>query len=214
MLPPGRHGLSRSYVAANQRGRILDAVAATVCEKGYAATSVEDFITAARVSRRTFYDNFQNKEDAYLAAFDLISSELITRVSGIFDASPDFVTGTVNCLGEFLELAAAEPQYAVMCIVEVLAAGPAAIARRDAIMRALVDVLRAGARTLPHGDEPPPLVAETVIGGVYEVVYSRVLRGEVAGLPTLLPELAYSVLLPYTGREAAERSMEGLRARP
>src|SRR6516164_3645667 len=69
-LPSGRHGLLRSFVAANQRERILSAVAEAVAELGYAEMSVEAVITRAGVSRRTFYEHFKNKEDAFLAAYD------------------------------------------------------------------------------------------------------------------------------------------------
>ena len=212
-LPPGRHGLTRSYVAANQMQRMLDAVATVVSEKGYVAMSVSDIIGAAGVSRRTFYDKFKSKEDAYLASFDAISQELLASVIAAYDQSTNFVDGVTACMGVFLELAAAEPRYADMCIVEVLAAGPTAIARRNAMMKALVAVLDEGAKTVPHSLQPPPLTAEIVIGGVYEVVYSRVLAGEATKLPSLLPDLAYSVMLPYVGREAAERALAGPRSR-
>lgn len=210
-LPPGRHGLPRSYVAANQMRRMLDAVATVVSEKGYVAMSVGDIIKAAGVSRRTFYDNFNNKEEAYLASFDSIADELLTKVTAAYASSKSFVDGVTACMREFLELAADQPGYAQMCIVEVLAAGPTAIARRNAMMGALVAVLDEGAKTLPDSLRPPPLTAEIVIGGAYEVVYSRVLAGEATSLPSMLPDLAYSVMLPYVGREAAERTLDEAR---
>ena len=69
-LPSGRHGLLRSFVAANQRERILSAIACASAELGYAEMSVEAIIASAGVSRRTFYEHFRNKEDAFLAAYD------------------------------------------------------------------------------------------------------------------------------------------------
>src|SRR5215475_6477803 len=69
-LPGGRHGLLPSFVAANQRERILSAVAQATAELGYAEMSVEAIITRAGVSRRTLYEHFKNKEDAFLAAYD------------------------------------------------------------------------------------------------------------------------------------------------
>jgi len=213
-LPPGRHGLSRSFVAANQRERMLDALADVVSFKGYVAMSVEDIVSAAGVSRRTFYDNFKGKEDAFLEAFDAVGSELIRRVGATHDANERFADGVIDGLRAFLEFAASEPRYADMCIVEVLAAGPAAIGRRNIVMKAIAELLHRGAQTVPSGIRPPELTAETVVGGVYEVVYSRVLQGEAADLPTLLPDLAYSMMLPYLGHEDAERAILGLTAQP
>jgi AcrR family transcriptional regulator len=210
-LPPGRHGLSRQYVKANQRQRILDAVADVVSFVGYQAMSVEDVIATAGVSRRTFYDHFASKDDAFLTAFDVIGAKLVDHVQSAYNASKTFDEGIVACLAAFLEFVASEPQYADMCIVEALAAGPAAIERRNAVMRAFGQLLNAGAETVPGGIRPPELVAETIVGGIYEIVYSRVLQGRTSELPTLLPDLAYSIMVPYLGHDAAEREVERLR---
>jgi hypothetical protein len=97
-----------------------------------------------------------------------------------------------------------------MCMVEVLAAGPDAIKRRNDTMRAFAVPVDDKAHELLDGDVPPALTAETVVGGIYEVVYTRVLRGEIQSLPELLPELAYSSLLPYLGARAAREQQARL----
>ena len=210
-LPPGRHGLSRDFVEANQRERILDAVADVTSLVGYASMSVEDIISAAGVSRRTFYDNFKSKEDAFLTAYEEIGSEAFRRVRAAYAGSDTFAHGVIACLAEFLEFAAAEPRYADMCIVEVLVAGQAAIERRNSVMKVLAELLHAGAQTIPGAVHPPALVAETIIGGMYEIIYSRVLEGRTAELVDLLPELAYAMMLPYLGHEVAQREVASAR---
>jgi AcrR family transcriptional regulator len=201
-LRPGRHGLSRA-VADHQRGRILDAVSEVVSEKGYVAMTVEDVIAAAGVSRRTFYDHFKGKEAAFLEAFEEAGAELIRRVGSAYEESRSLAAGLVACLRAFLEFAATEPRYAEMCLVEVLAAGPAAIERRDAVLRTLAGVLHKGALSDPRSVPTPPVTAEWVIGGVYEVVYGRLINGGARDLPELLPDLAYSIMLAYLGADVA-----------
>lgn len=202
-LRPGRHGLSREAVAGQQRARMLDAVSEVVSEKGYVAMTVEDVIATAGVSRRTFYDQFNGKEAAYLAAFEAAGTELIRRVQEAYAESRSLAGGVVSCLRTFLEFSAEEPRYAEMCLVEVLAAGPSAIERRDAVLRALAEVLHEGARRDPRAAPTPPLTAEWAIGGVYEVVYGRLINGEAGELPALLPDLAYSIMLAYLGPDVA-----------
>jgi AcrR family transcriptional regulator len=209
-LPPGRHGLSRSFVEANQRERLLDAVADVVSLAGYGAMSVEDVVSAAGVSRRTFYDNFKSKEDAFLAAYDEIGAKLVLDVSEAYQSSTTFPEGVISCLRAFLEFVASVPHYADMCIVEVLAAGPPALSRRNAVMNAMAELLQRGADTMEGGIQPPKLTAETIVGGIYEIVYSRVLQGRTAELPQLLPDLAYSMMLPYVGHTEAERQISPL----
>jgi AcrR family transcriptional regulator len=211
-LPPGRHGHTRQFVESNQRQRILDAVADVVSFAGYAAMSVEDIIATAGVSRRTFYDHFKSKEEAFLTAYDTVGVALFDRVQAAYASSETFASGVIACLEAFLEFTAAEPRYAEMCIVEALAAGPEAIERRNKVMKTLAELLYKGAQTVPGGNRPPELVAETIVGGIYEIVYSRVLQGRTDELPELLPDLAYSMMLPYLGHAAAEREVAHLRA--
>jgi AcrR family transcriptional regulator len=215
-LPTGRHGLSRSFVAQNQRDRILAAVADACSAKGYADMSVEDIIAAAGVSRRTFYEHFKNKEHAFLAAYDAVTAQLFHRVTGAVDAADTLPEKVRAGLAGFLGFLANEPAFAKMCIVDVLAAGPEAVARRDGAMRAFSQLITVNARTV-LGDSGPPavdLMAETVVGGIYEVVYARVLRGELEELPGLVADLVYAVLLPFAGPEQAAAYHRRLSAAP
>jgi AcrR family transcriptional regulator len=204
-LPPGRHKLGRSYVEANQRERILEAVADVTSLAGYITMSVEDIISTAGVSRRTFYDAFASKEDAFLAALDAVVEQLLDRVTASYDANATFAGGVRDCLAVFLRFVTEEPRYADMLLVESLAAGPAAIERRNTTMNAFAAMLRSGAGRFADVLSPPDLTAETIVGGIYEVVYSRLIRGEAGELVALHPDLAYSMMQPYIGHEAARR---------
>ena len=193
---------------------MLAAVADAVSDVGYAAMTVEDVIKLAGVSRRTFYEHFKSKEDAFLVSYDDISVQLMDAVVAAFERSDSFVTRVEDCMRAFLGLLAAEPAYAHMCIVEVLVAGQSAIERRDRILRQFAELIERGAADeLPKSARPPGLTPEVLVGGIHEVVYARVQRRETDQLPTLLPDLAYSVLLPYMGREVAIDRYRRLRRR-
>src|SRR3984957_6944617 len=86
-LPAGRHGLSRSFVVRDQRERILAAVADVVAEKGYSAMTVEDVVGRAGVSRRTFYDQFADKREAFFAAYDAVSAQCMAVAGAAFVSS-------------------------------------------------------------------------------------------------------------------------------
>ena len=213
-LPAGRHGLPRSFVVSNQRERILSAVAEVTRVTGYSAMTVEDIIARAGVSRRTFYDHFKSREDVFLQAYDAGAAQLADVVREAHDSAEGLVDRAAGSLLALLETLANEPSFARMCIVEVLAAGPEALARRNAAMSWFAGLIDEDAkRALPKSRRPPPLTAETVVGGIYEVMYARILRGEVAELPSLLPDLTYSLLLPYTGATAAGEAMRRLKRR-
>ena len=69
-LPPGRHGLPRDFVVHNQRERLIAGLAEAVAEKGYGGTTIADITRHAAVSRRTFYEHFDGKDECFVAAFD------------------------------------------------------------------------------------------------------------------------------------------------
>jgi AcrR family transcriptional regulator len=202
-LPPGRHGLTRAFVAQNQRERILSAVADVASVAGYGDMSVEDVIVTAGVSRRTFYEHFKNKHDAFIAAYDIIVTQLLDGVRRAYEREETFPERLRAGLAAFLDFIAREPAFARMCIVEALAAGPEAVKRRNAAMAAFTQLIDENARELGTALEPPALTGETIVGGIYEVVYARIVAGEIRSLPRLLPDLLYSALLPYVGQEAA-----------
>jgi AcrR family transcriptional regulator len=212
-LPSGRHGLPRAFVVSNQRDRILDAVMIVVAERGYAAMRIEDVIAVAGVSRRTFYDHFDNKEDAFLAAYDLVVAQLTAAVSSAFATGDAWSSRVARGLGVFLQLLASEPVLARVCIVEVLAAGPNALARRAASLSRFRVFIAPPEQERPASLAVTPLAAETVIGGVYEVIYSRVVEHRTHELPSLLPELLHAVLLPFVGPDVAAAEYARARAR-
>jgi len=207
-LPRGRHGLTREQVARQQRDRILAAMIDVVADRGYPETRVVDVITAAGVSRKTFYELFHDKEDCFLAAFDVALLELMRVTSTGFQASTEapWPERIRVGLAAFLQIIAERPAAAKFCLVEVLAAGPKALARRDAAMRQFTQFIEAG--RAESKVELPGVTALAVVGGIYELLYSEILHGATAQLPTRLPDLVFWITQLYLGPERAAQERE------
>jgi AcrR family transcriptional regulator len=199
-LPSGRHRLSRDYVVNHQVTRILTAVIEVTGTAGYAQLTVEAVIGRAGVSRSTFYEHFRNKDDAFLRAYDSMAARLLESVTGAYKQEEDAAERLHAGLSAFLEFLAAEPLAARTCIVEVLAAGPQAAVKRDEVKQAFVQILVDNIRELFPAYPEPELTAETIVGGIYEVVYARIRRGEIAELPGLLPGLLNVFAIPDPDR--------------
>lgn len=207
-LPRGRHGLPRRFIVHNQRERMLLAVAEAVAEQGYATTTVADIIARARLSRRTFYEHFTDKEECFLAAYDTVVEQMLQGVGHSYEqAGRDWAHRVHDGLEAFVQYLVAEPAFARMCIVEVVAAGPEARGRRDAAMRVFVDFLEPGREQAPRGVVVPELAADIVVGGIYEIIYTRLLRDSADELIEMLPQLVYCALVPFIGHRAAERAV-------
>ena len=200
-LPGGRHGLLRSFVAANQRERILAAVGQAAAELGYAEMSVEAITARAGVSRRTFYEHFKNKEDAFLAAYDALVRLVIRHIRRAYFQETTAQARLRAGIGAFLQFLASEPAFARMCIVEVLAAGPRAIARRNETMRMFTEIIEDNIHELVPSCRQPALTAEVIVGGIHEVVFNRILADRIDELPGLADDLLAAILMLDVDRQ-------------
>jgi len=182
---------------------MLDATAMVAAVAGYSAMSVEDVISAAGVSRRTFYDNFEDKSAVFLAAFSLIAGELTDRVLATDRPEERLEVRAELALTQIALHLRDRPDYADLLLVQSAGASETVIQARNALLeRATATVRRAVREDDEHAD-PVDLAAELVVGGIVEVFHSRVLRGEYAELPALVPRLLLSTLPVYIGRERA-----------
>lgn len=197
-LPRGRHGLTRAEVAENQCGRLLDAVPAAVREKGFASLTVEDICSRAGVSRRTFYENFRDAGDCFVASCRRQAEQLLAVVAGASAAGTDWAERVRLALEALLHHLSERPDVAHMAMIEVLAAGPAALTERDRAVALLSSLI--GEEALAAGPEPAPrLLVEVIAGATLQLIYARVLAGAGDQLEQLLPTIMYLVLVPLHG---------------
>jgi len=201
-LPPGRHGLPRVFVAENQRERLLNGVVEAVAEHGYNATTIARITAAAKISRRTFYEYFEDKQECFLAAYEMIETHLLDsmRAAPGADATwPDRVRARLAALLDALSRDAAVSRC---FLVEPLAAGGEVAARYRESMRLLAGALR-----------PEPLPTElnmevrdqALVGGIATLIVRRLNSAGAPRLPDLLPDLTELALAPYVGRQEAKR---------
>jgi AcrR family transcriptional regulator len=203
-LPRGRHGLPRAFVVSNQRERIIDAFAVVCAAKGYAASTVEDVIAEAGVSRRTFYDLFSSKQECFLVAYELVMDRVLRAVERAYAGeNGEWPQRMSRLLWTLLSHLAAEPELARLVMVDVLAAGQAALERRDAALQRFEVFFNAGATGLPLPDQERQLLARAVIGGLAEALYNRIATGDTERLPDAGPDLLYCMLVPYLGHNRA-----------
>jgi AcrR family transcriptional regulator len=176
---------------------MMDAIAALSAEQGYEATKIADIVRRAGVARKTLYDNFDGKEDLFLAAFDAFLVEIRNAVEGACEKTEGVWQKRVEAgLAAFLEIVAANPEAARMAMIESLSATPSASARYDAALHEFVELLRRGT---PVDSKLPETIEETLVGGVAWIVNQQIRRGEAARAAELLPELSEFLLSPYHG---------------
>jgi AcrR family transcriptional regulator len=182
-----------------------------VSQRGYPETRVVDVIGVAGVSRKTFYELFDSKEACFLAAYDVLLGNLLGEAANAFEARAGsrWAERVTAALGTLLDHLSKHPDEARFAIVEVLAAGPKALTRRDAALRQFAGFLEPGRSETSF--ELPGITSIAVAGGVNELLYSEILHGAVSRLPSRLPDLMFWVTLPFLGAEAATAQREQVR---
>jgi AcrR family transcriptional regulator len=200
---PGQHQLSRDFIVQHQRARIINALALEVSEKGYRAVTVADIVKRAGIARNTFYENFGSKEICFLAAQQFAMSEALSRVVDAAGEIDEWSHRVEAGLAAFLGYVAEEPALARTCMVDALAAAPTSVRYYEESLQAFVSLFRLGRDVSAHGQELPETLEEALIGGVFWILYQRLLAGETATIEELLPELVEFALTPYLGAEAA-----------
>jgi AcrR family transcriptional regulator len=208
-LPRGPHRLERDVVLASQRGRMLEAMAEAVAEKGYPATTVSDVVAGAGVSRKTFYEHFSDKEDCFLAAFDAGVEIVLAAISAAAPEERDWVERMRARTRAYLETLASEPAFARSFLIEVFAAGPRALERRLAVHERFQQFLRDEyeqvRRDFPELPEVPEAIYVAAVGAINELVSSYVRDGRTAALPELEDTLSYLQVVMFAGHPTASR---------
>ena len=205
--PGVREGrVSRVQVAEMQRSRLLAAAVRTVEELGYAHATVANITRRARVSRRTFYDLFANREDCLVAVLEDAAQRIGIEIDrGGLEGLPwrERVRGGLWTILSFFDR---EPVLARVCVVQALRGSQGVLERREEILRDLAVVLDEGRSAGGvRGGECPPLTAEGLVGAAFAIVYARLLRGDREPLTGLLSELMGMIVLPYLGPGVARR---------
>jgi AcrR family transcriptional regulator len=197
-----------------QRARILAGLVEVARERGAARVTVADVVARSGVSRRTFYELFEDRDACFLAAFEGAVARAAVRVAPAFRAELDGraragqwrerVRSGLLALLEFLD---DEPGLGRLCIVDALGAGQAAVARRAVVVEALVEAIDEGRGEAKLGLAPTRLTAEGVVGGVLSVLYARLAATHSRPTIELLNPLMRMIVLPYLGPAAAAREL-------
>ena len=165
-------------------------------------------VARAGVSRRTFYDLFEDREDCFLATFDEAVAQAARTVLPAYEGQNRWREQVRAALLAVLVFFDEEPSLARFCVVEALAAGPRALERRAQVLDRLVWAVDQGRAERPaRVPEPPPLAAEGAVGAVLSVVHRRLVAGGREPLTGLLGELMSAIVLPYLGASSAQQEL-------
>ncbi|HKO37707.1 MAG TPA: TetR/AcrR family transcriptional regulator [Solirubrobacterales bacterium] len=186
--------------------RLLRALAAVVSEKGYRETKIADVVERARTSQRTFYEHFEGKEDAMVAALDSGSSQMLAAALPAFRRGGSWQRAVHDTQEAMLHFAAEEPEYGRLGAVEMYGAGTRALEQREMVTEGMEGLLMPGYEIAPG---VPPIAAEAIGGALYALLYDFVKEKGPGRLLELVPTFVYVTLAPFLGAEDAYETAVG-----
>jgi AcrR family transcriptional regulator/DNA-binding MarR family transcriptional regulator len=187
--------------------RILSAMTVVAREHGVQGATVGHVITQAGVSRKTFYEIFEDRGECVLAAIEQSAEIAAQRARIAFDSETAWVDRVRAGLHALLELFDEEPALAELCVVQSAAAGPETLARRKEVLEQLARVLDEGSAN-SRRESSPPLAAEGVVGGAIGILHARLLKADPEPMVDLLGPLMSFIVLPFLGEGAARKELE------
>jgi AcrR family transcriptional regulator len=183
------------------------AVMTVLVERGYAAASVEEFISGGAIDRAEFEAQFRDKDDVVLRVFEAYIADFKSRVKAAYDSAPSWpenlraaAYAVARWIGEY-------PDATGFGTVGILEAGEMARVRREGLFRWSAQLIDAGRAVAPDPDAVPQGAALMAIGSVVEALSRQVQGGDGADPPQLVAPMMYAAVRPYLGEEAARREL-------
>lgn len=175
----------------DHRDRLIAAMGELLAEQGYASVTVTGIVSRARVSKRTFYQHFSDREECLLATYRVVAESPLHRIA---EAATSIVgTGLpvreeiAVVTGAYLSAMAEHPLLTRAMLTEPGSTGAAGLAARREVMGRFADGLVALSQT--RGRALAVGLAQALVGGINELVLSAVESAEVPA-----PEMAAAIL--------------------
>jgi AcrR family transcriptional regulator len=200
-LPPDR-------VAKHQKARLEGAMVEAVARHGYAGTTVRELVTLAGVSKTTFYEHFESKQDCFLATFEEIVSQVGAWVGEAYRSGGDFRQRLTAGLATFMSLAENEPAAASLVAVESLTLGAAGVAHRERASEAFETLIQQSFDHSPSERQVSEPIVRAIVTGIRGVAYRHLREGRGDALPALVEEIVdWALSYQEPDSEATLRAM-------
>jgi AcrR family transcriptional regulator len=181
--------MAREDVARNQRARLYGGMIESVHERGYARTTVAQVIGLAGVSRRAFYEQFDNKEDCFLATYDIVVARARKQVLDAWGDERGWANRLHAACKTLFDDFAGGSKGPRLVLVDSLAVGPKARERMQLAAGTFEAIVTLAFQSDPGGDELSPMTVRAIVGGIRHVAFTRMFENREQELYTLTDEV-------------------------
>jgi AcrR family transcriptional regulator len=192
---------------ADHRSRLLDALTLALTDQAYADVTIADIVARARVSRRTFYEQFDNKDACLLALCERLSEQILGLIAAGYDPTADWVEQLNRVTDTYLQALQMQPALVRTLYIELMLLGDVGLAVRRRIsqrfaMFLIMQVELARVRE-PGKRSLSPALATAIVGGANELILQAIEDGRADRLSDLAPTVSEFMQAVLKSLEAA-----------
>lgn len=195
-----------------QREKLLWAMMAELAEKAYKDTSVEGPLAAAGVSEAEFEAEFADKDACLFAAYDHLTELALSKATSDCESEREWPERLRDGLKNLLETIAAEPDMARAMTRSFPGIRPSTYERYVELLSRFLPYMEEGRNYSGVDEELPGEVELLAVGAAEAIIFSEVDAGRAERLPAMMPEILFSVLVPFMGPDRAADEMRSASA--
>jgi AcrR family transcriptional regulator len=189
----------------SQRRQLIEGFCLSIEHKGYTPTTIADIVKWARMSKRTFYEQFATKEDCFLAAYREMSDQTMQAMAAAVDPAQPWEQQIDAAVRAYLSILDTRPLVARTFLLEIQAAGAGALELRRQVLQEFAELTRGfvdlARRRRPELRRLTPTMAMAIVGGINELVLLKMERtSRIADLAETAVELLRAVVAPQAER--------------
>ena len=162
------------------RLQLVEGLCAAVEARGLAATRIADIVRHARVSKRTFYEHFADKEACFVEAYREMAQAALAEIAAAVDPSAPWQEQVTAALHAYFLALDARPKLTRAFFLEIHSAGARAITVRRDVLERFAELTRAfvAAARKRHPALRPltPLMATAIVGAINELMLLKAER--------------------------------------
>ena len=197
---------------AERRDTLLRAMLDELVRMGYREASVKRAQEVAGVTAAEFRAEFANKDDCLFSAYDWLTDQVVSRAGAGCDGAEPWPDRVRIGLEALLDELASEPEMARAITRSFPGIRPAAYQRYVDLLARFVPFMREGREYSEVDEELPGEVELLAVGAAEAIIFAEVDAGRAERLPQMMPEILFSVLVPFMGPDRAADEMRSAAA--
>lgn len=191
-----------------QREGLFWGLMAELAEKGYRDTTVTAPLREAGISMAEFEAEFGDKDGCLFAAYDFLTELTLRAATADCDPEQEWPERVQHGLRVLLDAIASEPHMAKAMTRSFPGIRPRAYERYVGLLERFVPYVQEGREYSGVKEELPGEVELLAVGAAEAIIFGEVDAGRAERLPKMMPEILFSVLVPFMGPDRAADEMK------